>query len=62
MKKFNLREQKKVLGRWNIDECDITKRKKIDWSNEDHCGPCGYSGLVDPTNNLDKKITVSKKS
>jgi hypothetical protein len=34
-------EQKKPLGRWANDYCDVKTSKKIDWSNEDHCGPCG---------------------
>ncbi len=29
------------LGRWNIDNCTRKINKKIDLSNEDHCGPCG---------------------
>ena len=32
---------KKVLGRWNIESCDKKMNSKIDLSNEDHCGPCG---------------------
>ena len=32
---------KKVLGRWNIDYCNKKINNKIDWSNIDHCGPCG---------------------
>ena len=32
---------KKVLGRWNIDYCNTKINNKIDWSNVDHCGPCG---------------------
>jgi hypothetical protein len=28
------------LGRWNND-CHLKTNKKIDFSNEDHCGPCG---------------------
>jgi len=32
---------KKVLGRWNIEYCQKKMNKKIDLSNEDHCGPCG---------------------
>jgi hypothetical protein len=32
---------KKILGRWNIDYCDRKINNKIDWSNVDHCGPCG---------------------
>lgn len=31
----------KPLGRWNIEKCDKKINKKIDFSNEDHCGPCG---------------------
>ena len=29
------------LGRWYIDYCDKKINRKIDYSNEDHCGPCG---------------------
>jgi len=29
------------LGRWNIDYCSKKLNRKIDLSNEDHCGPCG---------------------
>jgi len=32
---------KKVLGRWKIDYCDKVTKIKVDFSNEDHCGPCG---------------------
>lgn len=35
------REEKKVLGRWKIEICDKEINKKIDLSNEDHCGTCG---------------------
>jgi len=40
VKRF-LKEEKKVLGRWNIDYCETKMNRKIDLSNEDHCGPCG---------------------
>ena len=33
----------KPLGRWNNDYTQINK--KIDFSNEDHCGPCGQNLL-----------------
>ena len=36
-----LKNDKKILGRWNIDYCDKKINNKIDLSNEDHCGPCG---------------------
>jgi hypothetical protein len=29
------------LGRWNIEKCNKKIDRKIDLSNEDHCGPCG---------------------
>lgn len=29
------------IGRWNIEVCNKKIDKKIDLSNEDHCGPCG---------------------
>lgn len=34
-------EDKKILGRWNIEYCSKKINNKIDLSNEDHCGPCG---------------------
>jgi hypothetical protein len=37
---------KKVLGRWNIESCDKKMNSKIDLSNEDHCGPCGQYALT----------------
>jgi hypothetical protein len=36
-----IKEDKKILGRWNIEHCDKRMNNKIDLSNEDHCGPCG---------------------
>jgi hypothetical protein len=34
------KQQKVLLGRWNIDYCQKKINKKIDLSNEDHCGTC----------------------
>jgi len=31
----------KPLGRWRIEHSDAQLNRKIDLSNEDHCGPCG---------------------
>ena len=36
-----VKNEKKILGRWNIDYCDKKINQKVDLSNEDHCGPCG---------------------
>ena len=30
-----IKHEKKVLGRWNIDYCDVKMSKKIDLSNEE---------------------------
>ena len=40
IRKF-ITQDKKVLGRWNMEYCDKKMNRKIDLSNEDHCGPCG---------------------
>ena len=39
--KFVAKESPKPLGRWSTERCSIKLDKKIDMSNEDHCGPCG---------------------
>ena len=40
-----IKNDKKVLGRWNIDYCDKKMKHKIDLANEDHCGPCGQYAM-----------------
>jgi len=55
------KELPKPVGRWNNEYCDVKTNKKVDFSNEDHCGPCGQYILPteEPANkssdNLDKK-------
>lgn len=34
------------LGRWNLEECHIKIDRKIDYSNIDHCGPCGIHSFT----------------
>ena len=34
-----------VLGRWKIEQCKKKLNRKIDLSNEDHCGPCGQYAM-----------------
>ncbi len=43
---FN-KQQKLLLGRWTIDYCQKKINKKIDLSNEDHCGACNNIRTVD---------------
>lgn len=52
--KLFIKEDKKILGRWNIEYCDKKMNHKIDLSNEDHCGPCGQYILNKSLTNLNK--------
>ena len=58
LQKF-IKNDKKVLGRWNMEYCDKKMNKKIDLSNEDHCGPCGEYTLEKTKTNVD--VDVNKK-
>ena len=53
------KHNKKILGRWNIEDCDKKVNHKIDLSNEDHCGPCGQYILNKLSKEKDKN---SKRS
>ena len=33
------------VGRWRVEHCEIRLDKRIDMSNEDHCGPCGQYAI-----------------
>ena len=47
-KRLTNKEPKKILGRWNIETCKKRVDRKVDYSNEDHCGPCGLSTVASP--------------
>ena len=55
-KKF-ITNDKKTLGRWEIDHCIKKTDRKIELANEDHCGPCGQYIL---NKKYDLKYTVIK--
>jgi len=44
--KYIIKDFPKPLGRWNIDYCNLKMDKKVDLSNEDHCGPCGQYAII----------------
>ena len=46
---FFLQDSVKPLGRWNIEYCSTKLNRKIDLSNEDHCGPCGQYDVTEIT-------------
>ena len=35
---FNIKPDKKLLGRWNNNNCQNKKIRILDYSNLDHCG------------------------
>lgn len=49
-------EPARPLGRWNMESCPTKTTQKIDWSNEDHCGPCGQYALEKLEKKLDERI------
>jgi hypothetical protein len=61
IEKMNIREPKKTLGRWSIDTCPQKMSRKVDQSNEDHCGPCGYT-VQDPIPSVPKKYWYYDKT
>ena len=57
LKRFT-KKDKKILGRWNVENCDTKTNTKIDLSNEDHCGPCGQY-ILDKTKSNTNNNTSS---
>jgi hypothetical protein len=45
IKKITPKNISMPLGRWRIENCNVQINRKIDLSNEDHCGPCGENLL-----------------
>jgi len=50
VKKYIPKENAKVLGRWNIENCSNKMNSKVDMANEDHCGPCGQYAILKSEN------------
>jgi hypothetical protein len=48
-----VKDEKKVLGRWNIEVCETKMNNKIDLANEDHCGPCGEYQMEKAINSVE---------
>lgn len=49
-----------VLGRWYIYHSEDKKSIKADYSNLDHCGPCGFDELRDVQNNNKTNTKIKK--
>lgn len=53
-------QEKRVLGRWNMEYNTKKMNHKIDLSNEDHCGPCGQYILNTNTNmNMNTSVPIT---
>ena len=59
LKNFIPKTLPKPLGRWNND-CYLKTNKKIDFANEDHCGPCGENLLNSHVVNSHVKLRINK--
>ena len=64
IKKLLPKEIPKPVGRWRIENCNLTMNTKIDLSNEDHCGPCGQYALekIESKNNKNPGFIDDKSS
>jgi hypothetical protein len=52
---INTKQSNILLGRWNITYCEKIINKKIDLSNEDHCGSCNN---IKDIKNIDVKNII----
>ena len=52
IRRFTLREQPKVLGRWNLEYSNCKLNKKIELANKDNC--FGYDEYAVKQTNLNK--------
>ena len=55
------RKENKVLGRWQLESCDKKINSKIDWSNTDHCGPCGTEKVKDTIHPINTAVIRAKQ-
>ena len=60
LKQF-MKNEKKILGRWNIEYCNKKTNNKVDLANEDHCGPCGQY-ILNKSSEITDKDDIIKKS
>jgi len=61
LKKLVQKEVPSSLGRWKIEKCTLQINRKLDLSNEDHCGPCGQYVVEKIKLNNNTDIYVEKK-
>ena len=62
IKNIAIKSDINTLGRWQVESCDKKIGNKVDWSNTDHCGPCGNEKLVNKTLSILKDSHIKKAS
>ena len=60
IKRMLPKEIPKPVGRWNVENCNTRINNKVDWSNEDHCGPCGQYKLKQTGNEVNEVNKVNE--
>jgi hypothetical protein len=60
IKRFISKDKPNPIGRWRTENCNLQMNRKIDLSNEDHCGPCGQYALEKIELNKNTSIDVDK--
>lgn len=53
---FKRESLEKPVGRWFRDACEKRTARKIDLSNEDHCGPCGEYAIMKNKDIVEKQL------
>ena len=61
LKKLSPEKVSTSLGRWRIEKCTLQINRKLDLSNEDHCGPCGQYVVEKNKLNNNTDIYLEKK-
>jgi hypothetical protein len=62
LKKIMPKDLVKPVGRWKPETCTATIDQKIDFSNFDHCGPCGQYNLTTTIKAVKKEKLMSVKT
>ena len=61
LRRFAQTDSKILLGRWGLNDCNKRINKKVDLSNEDHCGPCGQYNQILEYRKIKKDNTIKEQ-
>jgi len=60
LRKIFRRSEIKYLGRWQTLQCEKKVNSRVDWANEDHCGPCGIEPIKQNNKENNKEKIIKK--